>query len=169
MSENTRVKWNVKVFCQSQRNACWLAAYKMLLSFKGKDYSDKQIKKAFQAKGLDFDTSETKGLAEADFSKACDALGLKQYGVPFGYGKAEQGAAKVLANFLRNSGPLWVAGNWTGYNHIHVVSGADMKRNMLCCIDPWNDGITCSEPLWVDFDSYVSKVKVRVKGGIQHW
>lgn len=171
MSDDILTELKVRVFSQRQRKSCWLAAYKMLISYKhkGRDVTDEEVERAFKEANLDFRKAKSEGLDDSDFPTACKALGMVMYGTPFGHGKAKEGAARVLANYLKDRGPLWVAGRWPDSNHINVVSGADTKRRMLCCIDPWNDGISASEPLWVDFDKYVTKVKTTLKGGIQHW
>jgi papain like cysteine protease AvrRpt2 len=171
MGNDMRVELKVRVFSQGERYSCWLAGYKMLISFKhkGRNVSDSEIEQAFKKAKLNFRDAKRKGLKDSDFPKACKALGLAMYGTPFGYGKAKKGAARVLAKYLKNYGPLWVAGTWPGFKHINVVSGADTKSKMLCCIDPWNNGVSAAEPLWVNFDEYVSVVKTKLKGGIQHW
>ena len=169
MGEKTRYEVKITIFSQGARKSCWLACYKMLLAYRGKSTTDESIKKAFDKANLNFKDAKTHGLSDKDFPKACKALGLVHYGTPFGHGKAEDGAARVLLKYLEDRGPLWVAGTWPGFHHIHVVHGADTKREMLCRVDPWNNGITAAESLWVDFDGYVAGVKQSIKAGIQHW
>ena len=96
---DTKVQLDVKIFSQDFKNSCWLAGYQMLLSYEGRKHSESDIQEAFKQAGLNFKDALRYGLNESLLKSACAAGGLRTGGVlPFGTGKADQGASRSCIN-----------------------------------------------------------------------
>ncbi len=110
------IRLNVPMIYQEKQASCWHASARMLWAYRNRQ--------SIHPLPADYDADM--GLQPNDFSRLALTLGL--YAVPF---LPNYFTARYLANLLQSLGPLWVAGEWYGFPHIIVVTGANSNGNIL--------------------------------------
>jgi hypothetical protein len=124
-----RAKAPSQVWPQSTGSTCWLACFRTMLHWKGRDpYS---VESTLASAGIDVDTALHDGLLPKDNLKAAKALGMHARGV---------GQSLTLYDFtsLLPQSPLWCNGVWYGTTkHVMIVVGAD--EDTIEFFDPWYD------------------------------
>ncbi|RVT96955.1 hypothetical protein EOD42_11180 [Rhodovarius crocodyli] len=115
---------------QRTATTCWYTCLEMMFTWKERDPGE--IKDLLVNAGILWDDACKTGLKAKDYQRAAKALGLKAWGSGSGWSGAN------FASFCAAS-PVWVAGNWKGYNHNVVVIGA--SRDQVKFIDPWWEGV----------------------------
>lgn len=114
---------------QPTSKTCWLACYKMMCLWKGRDFEEavKRLKKA----GID----TTVGLQPEDLDKARKVVGTEGWKVSTL--KTKEG----MMNALETYGPIWCAGYFIeGSLHAIVLHGYQLykrKKLRLRLHDPW--------------------------------
>ena len=112
---------------QASRMTCWLACFKMLYCWKGKDISlvEKLLK---NVEGLKLDEAKSRGLLPREYAVAGRALDLSAY--------TYQLVTHDLEIELTHHGPLWCSGYWNGFSHVVLIVGVDKAKDMIYWIDP---------------------------------
>lgn len=107
---------------------------------------------------IDWDDACKSGLKAKDYLKAAKALGMHALACGTGLDLSD------LQGLLRFS-PVWVAGNWHGYDHNVVVIEASEKHVKFA--DPWSDvGIADTETNAADFFLYGNNFQQDSSGNI---
>jgi hypothetical protein len=127
---------NVIPMAQPTSKTCWLACYRMLYKFKGRDVGDidTAMRKAFGDDGYDSIINQT-GLLDEHLAKATAALGF--YGMP----KTSLADIDKFSDYLRKSGPLMCTGTFsfnkvTGL-HAVIICGVDLDAKTMTMVDPY--------------------------------
>lgn len=110
------IRLNVPMIYQEKQASCWHAAARMLWAYRNRQ--------SIHPLPADYDADL--GLQPNDFSRLALTLGL--YAVPF---IPAYFTARNIADLLQNYGPLWVAGEWYGFPHIIVVTGANSNGSIF--------------------------------------
>jgi Papain-like cysteine protease AvrRpt2 len=145
---------SISPLTQETRETCWYTGYRMLWIWKGLDdpgpvtkqrdsngniiyVGGGDIKDKLTANDdktnapiIDWVDACTSGLKMKDYLKAAKALGLHARACGTGL------TLPQLQEYLRIS-PVWVGGNWSGFNHVVVVMEA--SENKVTFADPWSD------------------------------
>jgi hypothetical protein len=159
---------------QDTRTTCWYTCYRMMYIWKGLT-DPGTVTKSTDAAGnvtyngggdikakltanddkgqpiIDWFDACKSGLKAKDYHKAGRALGLQSRACGTGL------SLNDLQDMLKYS-PVWVAGNWQGFNHnVLVVESTDTE---ITFADPWSDtGIPDTETNKVEFFLYGNNPK----------
>ncbi len=160
---------------QDTKTTCWYTCYRMMWIWKGltdpgalTKTTDASGTVTFNGGGdikakltaidatsnkpiIDWDDACKSGLKAKDYHRAAKALGLQSMACGTGLSLTN------LQDMLKIS-PVWVAGNWQGFNHnVLVTESTDTK---VTYADPWSDvGIPGTETDDADFFLYGKNFK----------
>ena len=101
----------------TKNNSCWHDSARMLFQYKR--HADLN---PLAADGL---WARDSGLAPGEFVRLARDLGLRPLPVP-----PATFQVQFLADSLTKYGPLWAAGDWNGFNHIIVITGAESDEGV---------------------------------------
>jgi hypothetical protein len=128
---------------QATTEQCWFASYKMMMTFLKRNTSEVEDK--LKAAGIDVQDAKDNGLADTDYKKACEALGLKGWaGSSFNQepgiidsiiGGLTDGAEAFLKELV--NGPLWVSRVSGKSYHVVVAVGYDDENSKIIYNNPY--------------------------------
>jgi hypothetical protein len=152
---------NITYIAQPDDKTCWLAAYKMMLKYKGKP--------EVAAETLPNDTDmRQRGILDGEFLQCRTALGLCS--------STYKGFLTVsdIEGKLKSYGPIWVSGKYCAgkYKHIVVVCGVRdtlLDGQQVYIADPWSGYVGArSAPRWIDLSTFKTNIN-QVPFSCQHW
>ncbi|MEZ6135744.1 MAG: papain-like cysteine protease family protein [Pirellulaceae bacterium] len=118
---------------QRKLMSCWYSSYRMLYSWHLYQ-KDSDVKERIEDSSLDFDELMKKGLHPTEFETAKTALCLSgQHGSTI-----RKLSASDFQQFIRDTGPIWSATDYEGFNHIVLVAGYFKKTGDLIVHNPHN-------------------------------
>ncbi len=130
-------KVNPKVTPMTQRlpTCCWLTSLLMMFQWKsakgGSAKSEDEILTAMDASPHLFPYyMRDSGIAPGECKETAKMLGLRWSG-------DGEFTSEILADMLKNYGPLWIAGKWyQNYSHVIVVTGCETETGKVKYCDP---------------------------------
>jgi hypothetical protein len=137
---------------QATHEQCWYASYKMILTFLKRNTNEVEDK--LRAGGIDFDDAMSSGLADTNYQKAANALGLKGWaGSAFNKapGFFDIGLTDGAEAFIDKltSGPLWVSRILgPGSYHIVVAVGYNDSESKIIYNNPYPGPTNAVELEW---------------------
>lgn len=148
---------------------CWWASYRMMFKYWKRNVDE--IDTRLAAASIDVADCKAKGLADTDYFKAANALGLTSWsGLTFSKepGLLDFGLSDGAEAFLKELqlGPLWVSKRVKGGNHIIVAVGFDDSSRQILCNNPFPGPKDAVEQPGVDANLFVRTITA-AKGSVQ--
>ncbi len=154
---------------------CWWASYRMIYKYLNRNLTEIDTK--LTSIGIDVNDCKENGLADTDYFKAANVLGLKSWsGLLFSKPPlVDIGLSDGAEAFLKelDLGPLWVSriaesrpGKIRG-NHVVVAVGYDKDSNKIIYNNPCTDTANANETkLWANY--FVRNITAAA-GSVQGW
>lgn len=161
----TVIKWKKMVpIPQADTAKCWLAAYQMMFTWKGKDTSqlDSLLRKAIGSTNTD--DAYKKGLDRPDWPKAATGFGLTSIA-------GGDYSLSDITGYLSH-GPLLVHGKFPLGMHSIVVFGTDDGVDQVGYVNPyWSQDPSEVKTRWSPFSWLKGGISSNkpFNGTIQHW
>lgn len=150
---------NVPYIAQTTYETCWLAAYKMMLAWKGKPQT-------LAEKLPDHQIMRVNGIMDSQFLACRQALGLCS-STYTGFRDAD-----AIEGKLKSYGPIWVSGTYAkGHKHIVVLYGVRGSGNdaQVLIHDPATGmSIANPKPDWWPIGWFANRLNP-VPYACQHW
>lgn len=146
---------------QPDEATCWMAAYKMMLKYKGKSES--------AAESLpNHKMMRERGILDGEFLQCRSALGLIS-SVYTGFQSIDDIESK-----LKSYGPIWVSGRYCDGRYKHIVVLRGIRKQFLSdpevyLNDPWSGfRYGLAKPRWLSLKSFTEKMN-QSSYSCQHW
>ena len=151
----------IKRIEQESTSKCWLASAKMLFQWKGKPISsvDDLLKNSTDDR-VDYDLWCRAGIAHEDAVPLAKALGFR-------WGAGGKLTAGVLADTVKECGPIIAVGTWNTYSHVIVIAEVE-------AVTTRDESYTLATQLkvanpWFGCDEREQRPLFWLNGGLGHW
>jgi len=151
---------NVPYIAQTEYETCWLAAYKMMLAWKGKPQTLAEQLPNHQS-------MRVTGILDGQFLSCRQALGLCSSSYT-GFRNAD-----AIEGKLQSYGPIWVSGMYAKKGHKHIVvlygvRGSGNDAEVLINDPATGMSITKPKPDWWPISWFSNRLNP-VEYACQHW
>lgn len=164
-----KVTPRVQALRQPLATCCWFTCLEMLFNWKNAK-GDKSKKASMILSEMDKspnlypDYMMNAGIAPGECRETARMLGLRASG------DTAQLDAGILAEMLKNHGPLWIAGRWyRNFNHVIVLTGCDPDSGQVKYVDPWDNPDLSESSNSVGYLSKRGPVWTNCDASIMYW